>query len=113
MAKAADHTETLAERIAFLMKHSQGTMPIGMIVADEAEAAEAQKLLAASRNKAAKLIVVTLQKDRKEWKRHTPATEISTSESEPSLSNLESTTSTTPSSPRSASAKSPVTRRKR
>lgn len=57
--------ETMAERIAFLMKHSGGTMQVGMPVATEAEAAEARKLLAASRNKAAKLIIVQLNKDRR------------------------------------------------
>lgn len=52
--------EPLALRIDKLIKHSKGTMPVGMVVESVAEAEEAKRILA-HRGRRGKLVTVYIQ----------------------------------------------------
>ena len=54
-------SEVLERRISDLIKHSQGTMPVGLLVADKVEAEEALRILA--KNRGGKIVTVYVRVD--------------------------------------------------
>ncbi len=65
--KTPARAETLEERIRFCVAFTQGTMPLALRVADPAEAGEAKRILAGMRNKAARLVTITIKSEEKPW----------------------------------------------
>jgi hypothetical protein len=54
-------SEDLERRISDLIKHSQGTMPVGLLVTDKVEAEEALRILA--KNRGGKIVTVYVRVD--------------------------------------------------
>jgi hypothetical protein len=54
-------SEVLERRISDLIKHSQGTMPVGLLVADKAEAEEALRIL--TKKRGGKIVTVYVRVD--------------------------------------------------
>jgi hypothetical protein len=54
-------SEDLERRISDLIKHSQGTMPVGLLAVDKAEAEEALRILAKKRG--GKIVTVYVRVD--------------------------------------------------
>ena len=70
-------TETLTDRVRLVLTHGQGTMPVQMLVADEAERAEVERLLKTARHKGTRLVTTITREEYEAERRRMLSTAVS------------------------------------